>query len=492
MSKSLLKGKGARDRLFSGMEKLNSLVSVSMGPYGRPSVIERAVDSKEGRLWYDPQVSRDGVTIARSIHLKDPVEEMGSALLRQAANKTVSQVGDGTTTTCLLGTVLLKLALNEKSIPFTVLRKGIAEDVDTVCRNLDLAAEPLGDRALLVATLAANGDKEIGRLVSQAVKTVGTDGSITIDNSRTAESRVESTAGLKFGSGMKVENFATDPATGVCRLANPCILMLERRVTTLPAFMKVMDTVFKSGRPLLFLCEDFEFDVLQMMVANRQALRSVAVVVPYYGDRRKAFLEDVATVVGGTALTDELGVPLDAVKLDNLGSAESVVVTKNSTTILGGKGSPEGLLSRVSALKAQRELSESDYERQQLTERIAFLSGQVAVIRVGGTTYAEQSEKKDRVEDAVGATMAAVREGVVTGAGIALADAAHGLPADSIVREACNAPYNTICGNAGHDVKVTTDILDPVAVVKASLRNAASIAIQVLSCEGTISEEVCD
>jgi chaperonin GroEL len=491
MSKLLLHGDEARKRLLSGMKKLNEVVSSTMGPYGRTCVIERAVDTKDGRIWYDPQTTKDGVTCARSIHLGDSNEEMGAALLRQAANKTVSQVGDGTTATCLLGTRILELAMASPR-SFVDLRREIACDVDTVAENLGRAAEPLGDRAVLVATLAANGSAEIGHLVAQAITAAGEDGSISIDNSRTAESRVEATAGLKFASGYKVENFVTDPATGVCTLDHPYLLMLERRVTALPPYMKLMDTVFKSGRPLLFLCEDFEFDILQIMVANRTALKSCCVVVPYYGDRRKAFLGDIAAVCGGVALTDELGIPLDKVGLEHLGSCDSAIVTRNSTTILGGKGEPVDLLKRIVSLRKAREASESDYEQGQLAERIALLAGQVAVIKVGGTTAAEQSEKKDRVEDAVGATMAAVREGVVVGAGVGLADAASSLSADSIVREACSAPYNQICLNAGHDVEVTTDILDPVAVVKASLRNAASIATLVLSCEGTVSEALKD
>jgi chaperonin GroEL len=469
------------------MTKMNDLVASSMGPYGRPTIIERAVDSKEGRIWYDPQVSRDGVTIARSIHLADPVEEMGAALIRQAANKTVSQVGDGTTTTVLLGTTILRLAMaSPKS--FLDLRREIACDVDTVISNLDKAAQPLGDRAEIVATLAANGDREIGRLVSEAVEAAGADGSISIADSRTHESRVESTAGLKFGSGFKVENFVTDPATGVCTLTQPYILLLERRVTALPAFTRLMDIVFKTGLPLLFICEDFEYDVLQLMVLNKAAIKSCAVVVPYYGDRRKAFLEDVAAVTGATALTDEKGIPLDTVELKHFGVAGSAIVTKNTTTILAGHGDPSLLLERIASLRVQREASEGEYERAQLTERIAFLSGQIAIIRVGGVTFAEQSEKKDRCEDAVGATMAAVREGVVAGAGVALSDAACALAFDSIIREACRSPYNQICANAGHDVSVNTVILDPAAVVKAALRNASSIAMQILSTEGTVHE----
>jgi chaperonin GroEL len=487
MSKFLSKGTEAREGLLAGMAKMNEIVSSTLGPYGRTVVIERAVDSKDGRIWYDPSVTKDGVTVMRNIHLADPVEEMGAALLRQASNKTVSQVGDGTTTTCLLGTVILSLAMKSPG-SFVDLRRRIACDVDTVTANLDSSAQPLGDRAEIVATLAANGDREIGRLVAEAVIAAGPDGSISIADSRTSESRVESTAGLKFGSGYKVENFVTDPATGVCTLAQPYILLLERRVTALPAFMKLMDAVFKTGLPLLFICEDFEYDVLQMMVANKAVFKSCAVVVPYYGDRRKAFLDDVAAVTGAIALTDERGIPLETVELKHLGVAESTIITKNTTTILGGHGDPKLLLERIASLRQQREDSEGEYERVQLTERIAFLSGQIAVIRVGGATFAEQSEKKDRCEDAVGATMAAVREGVVPGAGTGLSEAAFKLPVDSIIRSACQAPYDQICSNAGHSVEVTTDILDPVAVVKASLRNAASIAIQILSTEGTVHE----
>jgi chaperonin GroEL len=339
-----------------------------------------------------------------------------------------------------------------------------------------------------VALIASNGDQEVARLASEAVAAAGQDGTVSIEPSRSELSRVEATAGLRFNAGLRVENQVTDPGRGVCQLDDCLVLMAERKPYSVKAMVPLLDKVFQAGRPLLWLSgDDFDFDVLKLLIANQAAFRSACVQVPYYGDRRKAFLTDVASVVGGVALTDEQAVPWEKVEVANLGRAASVTVAKGTTTITGGGSSPARLLERASGVKAALAASENAYERQVLQERLAMLCGQVAVIRVGGRTPAEQARRKDAVEDAVGAAQAAVRGGVVKGGGLALLEASQGLP-PGIMRSACGIPRKQLCRNAGQEVEVGPDVLDPLLVVKSSLLNALSIAVVVLDTEGVVYE----
>ncbi len=522
-AKMIIYGDEARAKLKAGVDKLANAVKVTLGPRGREVLLEKK--------WGSPNVTKDGVSVAKEIELKDPYENMAAQLVKEVASKTADVAGDGTTTATILTQAIYSeglKAIASGANPVYV-KRGIDEAVKIVVEKLKEMSTPVSGRKEIeqVATISANNDPEIGKIIADAMEKVGKDGVITVEESKTAETTLEVTEGMQFDRGYLSPYFVTDPEKMEAVLENPFILIYEKKINNIKELLPVLEKVVQTNRPLLIIAEDVEGEALATLVVNniKGVLKVAAVKAPGFGERRKAMLQDIAILTGGTAITEDLGIALENVDLDMLGQADKVVVDKDNTTIVGGKGNPEDIKARIEQIKKQIETTTSDYDREKLQERLAKLSGGVAIIRVGAATEAELKEKKDRVDDAVHATKAAVEEGIVPGGGVALLRAAQALcdvKAENpdkqwgidIIKKACEVPLKQIADNAGFEgsvviekVKANDDknygfnaatgeyvnmieagIIDPTKVERTALQNAASVAGTMLTAEALVAE----
>ncbi|WP_127144803.1 chaperonin GroEL [Pelagibacterium montanilacus] len=512
----------ARDKMLRGVNILANAVKVTLGPKGRNVVIEKSFGA--------PRITKDGVTVAKEIELEDKFENMGAQMLRTVASKTNDIAGDGTTTS----TVLAQSIVNEgvKAVAAGMnpmdLKRGIDLAVTDVVQNLANRAVKISSSSEVeqVGTISANGEKEIGQMIAEAMQKVGNEGVITVEEAKTAETELDVVEGMQFDRGYLSPYFVTNTEKMVAALDDPLILLHEKKLSNLQALLPVLESVVQSNRPLLIIAEDVEGEALATLVVNRLrgGLKVAAVKAPGFGDRRKAMLEDIAILTGGQVISEDLGIKLENVTLDMLGTAKRVEITKENTTIVDGAGSKEDIEGRVNQIKAQIEETSSDYDREKLQERLAKLAGGVAVIKVGGSTEVEVKERKDRVDDALNATRAAVEEGIVAGGGVALLRASveikvTGANADqnagiNIVRRALQEPVRQIANNAGAEGSIVVGkildssdaafgydaqtgeygdmikmgIIDPVKVVRAAIQDAASVAGLLVTTEAMIAE----
>ncbi len=521
MAKKIVFGDEARHAVLAGVEKLADAVQATLGPKGRNVLIEKKFGS--------PLSTKDGVTVAKEIELEDPQENVGAQLVKEVASKTSDVAGDGTTTATVLARAIYKegiKAIVAGANPMD-LKRGIDKAVDAVVKGLtDMAIEVRGSEDIAkVGTISANNDEEIGKKIAEAMEKVGRDGVITVEEGKGLETTVEVVEGMQFDRGFLSPYFVTDAEKMEVVFENPYILIHEKKISNMKDLLPVLEQVVKTGKPLLIIAEDIEGEALATLVVNklRGVLNVAAVKAPGFGDRRKAMLEDIAILTGGQAITEDLGVKLENVTLDMLGTAKKVVIDKENTTIVEGGGSSDAIMARVKQIKAQIEQTTSDYDREKLQERLAKLVGGVAVIKVGAATETEMKEKKARVEDAMHATKAAVEEGIVPGGGVALLrqitridelniDGDQKLGAD-IVKKALSAPLRAIAENAGQEGSLVVKevlkgegsfgynaakdvyedlmeagVIDPVKVTKNALINAASVAGVMLTTQCVITE----
>ncbi|EJL58486.1 chaperonin GroL [Rhizobium sp. CF122] len=514
----------AREKMLAGVDILANAVKVTLGPKGRNVVIDKPYGA--------PRITKDGVTVAKEVELEDKFENMGAQMVREVASKTSDIAGDGTTTATILAQAIVKegaKAVASGMNPMD-LKRGIDKAVEAVVEELRKNARKVtrNDEIAQVGTISANGDAEIGRFLAEAMAKVGNEGVITVEEAKTAVTELEVVEGMQFDRGYLSPYFVTNPEKMRVELEEPYLLIHEKKLSNLQALLPVLEAVVQSGKPLLIIAEDVEGEALATLVVNklRGGLKVAAVKAPGFGDRRKAMLEDIAILTGGTAVSEDLGIKLENVTLNMLGGAKKVVVEKENTTIVDGAGSKTEIQGRVAQIRAQIEETTSDYDREKLQERLAKLAGGVAVIRVGGSTEVEVKERKDRVDDAMHATRAAVEEGVLPGGGVALlravkaldsvqtenADQRHGI---DIVRRAIEAPVRQIAENAGAEgsiivgkLREKTDfgygwnaqtnefgdlydqgVIDPVKVVRTALQDAASIAGLLITTEAMVAEK---
>ncbi|HMJ84573.1 MAG TPA: chaperonin GroEL [Vicinamibacterales bacterium] len=520
MAKQITYGEQSRQAILRGVNQLADAVKVTLGPRGRNVIIDRKFGS--------PTITKDGVTVAKEIDLKDPVENMGAQMVREVASKTSDVAGDGTTTATVLAQAIYREGAKNVvagANPME-LRKGIERAVEVITAELKRMSKPVsGSMVAQVGTISANNDETIGTIIAGAMDKVGKDGVITVEEAKTMETTLEVVEGMQFDRGYLSPYFVTDPERMEVVLENPHILIHEKKISNLKDLLPLLEQVAKSGDPLLVVAEDLEGEALATLVVNklRGTLKVAAVKAPGFGDRRKAMLEDIATLTNGKAITDDLGLRLENLTLADLGRAKKVTIDKDNTTIIEGAGSRKAIEGRVKQLRAQIEDTTSDYDREKLQERLAKLVGGVAVIKVGAATETELKEKKARVEDAMHATKAAVEEGIVPGGGVALLRAAKALAAlkldgeqqigVQIIARAVEEPIRWIASNAGQEgavvvakVKglgpeegfnalndkyenlVTAGVIDPTKVVRTALQNAASIASLMLTTEALVSQ----
>lgn len=512
----------ARDKMLRGVNILANAVKVTLGPKGRNVVIEKSFGA--------PRITKDGVSVAKEIELEDKFENLGAQLLRSVASKTNDVAGDGTTTATVLGQAIVVEGVKAVAAGFNPmdLKRGIDLAVAEVVESLKASAKKItsSSEVAQVGTISANGEKEIGDMIAEAMQKVGNEGVITVEEAKTAETELDVVEGMQFDRGYLSPYFVTNAEKMTAVLEDPVILLHEKKLSNLQAILPILESVVQSQRPLLIIAEDIEGEALATLVVNRLrgGLKVAAVKAPGFGDRRKAMLEDIAILTGGQVISEELGIKLENVTIDMLGTAKRVEITKENTTIVDGAGTAEDIQGRVGQIKAQIEETTSDYDREKLQERLAKLAGGVAVIRVGGSTEVEVKERKDRVDDALNATRAAVEEGIVPGGGVALLRASaaikvKGINADqdagiAIVRRALQEPVRTISNNAGAEGSVVvgkilenssptfgynaaTDeygdlvalgVIDPVKVVRHALQDAASVASLLITTEATIVE----
>ncbi len=512
----------ARSRMSKGVDVLADAVTVTLGPKGRNVLIEKS--------WGAPTVTKDGVTVAKEVQLEDKFENMGAQMVKEVASKTSDNAGDGTTT----ATVLARAIFNEGSKlvaaghdPMT-LKRGMDKAVDKVVEELRSLSKATKGRAEIaqVGTVSSNGDATIGDIIAEAMDKVGKEGVITVEEAKSLETSLDVVEGMQFDRGYLSPYFVTDPDRMETVLEDPYILIHEKKISAMKDLLPVLEQIAKSGKPFLLLAEDVEGEALATLVVNkiRGTLAGAAVKAPGFGDRRKAMLEDIATLTGGRMVAEELGIKLESVGLQDLGRCKRVVIDKDNTTIIDGAGKKGEIEGRVSQIRNQIEETTSDYDREKLQERLAKLVGGVAVIRVGAATEVEMKEKKARVEDAMHATRAAVEEGIVAGGGVALVRAAamlEGMRASAddkiginIIRRAIQEPVRRIAENAGHEGSVVLDkvqngkgafgfnarseeygdmikmgIIDPTKVVRTALQNANSVAGLLLSTEAAVTEK---
>jgi len=514
----------ARDRMLRGVDILADAVKVTLGPKGRNVVIDKAFGA--------PRVTKDGVSVAKEIELEDKFENMGAQMLREVASRTSDVAGDGTTTATVLAQAIVRegvKAIASGMNPMD-LKRGIDLAVETIVAQLKTHARKISNNEEIaqVGTISANGDKEIGNYLAKAMERVGNEGVITVEEAKTAEIELEIVEGMQFDRGYLSPYFITDQEKMRVEFEDPYILIHEKKLSNLQAMIPILESVIQASHPLLIIAEDVEGEALATLVVNklRGGLKIAAVKAPGFGDRRKAILEDIAILTGGTVISEDLGIKLENVTLDTLGRAKRVMVEKENTTIVDGAGTKADIGGRVSQIKAQIEETTSDYDREKLQERLAKLAGGVAVIRVGGSTEVEVKEKKDRVDDALHATRAAVEEGILPGGGVALLRVAHaldGLKAGNddqrvgveIVRRAVEMPVRQIAENAGAEGSVIVGklrersdfahgwnaqtgeygdlfrmgVIDPAKVVRAALQDAASIAGLLVTTEAMVAEK---
>jgi chaperonin GroEL len=514
----------ARDRMLKGVDILADAVKVTLGPKGRNVVIEKSFGS--------PRITKDGVTVAKEVELSDKFENMGAQMVREVASKTNDSAGDGTTTATVLAQAIVREGAKAVAAGMNPmdLKRGIDLAVDTVVADLKKNARKItsNDEIAQVGTVSANGETAIGQMIAEAMKKVGNDGVITVEEAKTGETELDAVEGMQFDRGYLSPYFVTNPEKMRVELEEPYILLHEKKLSNLQAMLPVLEAIVQTSRPLLIVAEDVEGEALATLVVNklRGGLKLAAVKAPGFGDRRKAMLEDIATLTGGNVISEGLGIKLENVTLEMLGTAKKVTIEKENTTIVDGAGSKTDIDARISQIKQQIEETTSDYDREKLQERLAKLAGGVAVIRVGGATEVEVKEKKDRVDDAMHATRAAVEEGVLPGGGVALLRATQSLkdlkPENDdqktgieIVRRAIQAPARQIATNAGSDGSIVvgkvleakdyahgwnaqTDeygdlykwgVIDPAKVVRTALQDAASVAGLLITTEAMIAEK---
>lgn len=514
----------ARERILKGVDILADAVKITLGPKGRNVVIDKSFGA--------PRITKDGVSVAKEIELKDKFENMGAQMLREVASKANDKAGDGTTTATVLAQAIVREGM--KSVAAGInpmdLKRGIDIAVTKVVENLKSRSTPVAGSSEIaqVGIISANGDVEVGEKIAEAMEKVGKEGVITVEEAKGLEFELDVVEGMQFDRGYLSPYFITNPEKMVVELENPYILIHEKKLSSLQSLLPILEAVVQSGRPLLIIAEDIEGEALATLVVNklRGGLKIAAVKAPGFGDRRKAMLGDIATLTAGEMISEDLGIKLETVTLGMLGQAKKVTIDKDNTTIVDGAGAAEDIKGRVEQIRAQIEVTTSDYDREKLQERLAKLAGGVAVIKVGGATEVEVKERKDRVDDALHATRAAVEEGIVTGGGTALLYATRALEGLTganedqtrgidIVRKAITAPVKQIAENAGSDGAVVagklldqadegigfnaaTDVyenlkaagvIDPTKVVRTALQDAASVAGLLITTEAAISEK---
>ncbi len=523
MAKELFFDSEAREKMKRGVDTLANAVKVTLGPKGRNVIIDKKFGS--------PTITKDGVSVAKEIELEDAVENMGAQLVKEVASKTADQAGDGTTTATVLAQAIYTIGSKNVAAGANPmdLKRGIEKAVVKVVENLRQQAKPIetSHEIAQVATVSANNDSEIGQMIANAMEKVGREGVITVEEARGTETEVKTVEGMQFDRGYLSPYFVTNPEKMEVELDRPFILISEKKVSSMKELLPVLEGVAQTGRPLLIISEDVDGEALATLVVNkiRGALKVAAVKAPGFGDRRKAMLEDIAILTGGTVIAEERGFKLENATIEYLGQAEKIVIDKDNTTIVNGVGSSEDILARVNQIKSQMEVTTSDYDREKLQERLAKLSGGVAILYIGAATEIEMKEKKDRVDDALHATRAAVEEGVVAGGGVAFIraiKALDGLKGENedqttginIIRQAIEAPLRTIVSNAGGESSVVVNavkagegdfgynaredkyenmlaagIIDPTKVTRLALENAASIAGLLLTTECVIADK---
>src|SRR5450432_3566869 len=531
MAKQIVYGEHSRHAILRGVNQLADAVKVTLGPKGRNVVIDKKFGS--------PTITKDGVTVAKEIDLRDPLENMGAQMVREVASKTSDVAGDGTTTATFLAQVIYREGVKTVAAGANpmALKRGIEKAVTIICGKIDkegnrvngeidkLSKPVSGDMIAQVGTISANNDETIGKIIAEAMKKVGKDGVITVEESKTLETQLEVVEGMQFDRGYLSPYFVTDPERMEVAIENAYILINEKKISSMKDLLPLLEQIAKSGKPLLIIAEDVEGEALATLVVNklRGTLQVAAVKAPGFGDRRKAMLEDLAVLTGGQCITEDLGIKLENVKLEELGRAKRVTVDKENTTVVEGSGKQSDIQGRVGQIRRQIEETTSDYDREKLQERLAKLAGGVAVINVGAATETEMKEKKARVEDALHATRAAVEEGIVPGGGVALIRAQKALDALTlegdekigmlIVRRAIEEPLRQLADNAGQEgalivqeVKkrkgaegynvatgeyedlVKAGVVDPTKVTRSALQNAASISGLLLTTECVVTE----
>jgi chaperonin GroEL len=520
MAKQIIYGEQSRQAILRGVNQLADAVKVTLGPKGRNVVLDKKFGS--------PTITKDGVTVAKEIDLKDPLENMGAQMVREVASKTSDTAGDGTTTATVLAQAIYREGARNVvagANPME-LKRGIEKAVEAMTAEIKKMAKPVkGNMIAQVGTISANSDATIGTIIAEAMEKVGKDGVITVEEARTLETTLDVVEGMQFDRGYLSPYFVTDPERMEVVLENPVILIHEKKISSMKDLLPVLEQVARLGRPLLIIAEDIEGEALATLVVNklRGTLQVAAVKAPGFGDRRKAMLEDIAILTGGNAITEDLGVKLENIKLEDLGKAKKITIDKDNTTIVEGAGEAGKIQGRVKQIRVQVDETTSDYDREKLQERLAKLVGGVAVIKVGAATETEMKEKKARVEDAMHATKAAVEEGIVPGGGVALIRASKALDTlklegdqkigVQIIRRAIEEPARWIATNAGLEGSIivaqikdgkgdegfnaATDVfedlvkagvIDPAKVVRNALQNAASISSLLLTTEALISE----
>jgi chaperonin GroEL len=521
MAKQIVTGEASRQAILRGVNALADAVKITLGPKGRNAVIEKKFGA--------PIITKDGVTVAKEIELRDPLENMGAQMVREVASKTSDVAGDGTTTATVLAQAIFREGVKTVAAGAspTALKRGIDKAVEVAIEEIKkLHKDVKGDMIAQVGTISANNDKQIGGIIAEAMKKVGKDGVITVEESRTMDTTLEVVEGMQFDRGYLSPYFITDPERMECILENALILIHEKKISSMKDLLPLLEQIAKLSKPLLIIAEDIEGEALATLVVNklRGTLQCAAVKAPGFGDRRKAMLEDIATLTGGKAITEDLGIKIENVKIEDLGKAKKVTIDKDNTTIVEGAGKAGDIEGRVKQIRQQVEMTTSDYDREKLQERLAKLVGGVAVIKVGAATETELKEKKARVEDAMHATRAAVEEGIVPGGGAALLrclpaieklklhdDEAVGV---GIVKRALEEPCRQIALNAGFEGAVVigkireskddnfgfnadtgeyvdlvkAGVIDPAKVTRLALQNAASIAGLMLTTEALVAE----
>jgi chaperonin GroEL len=520
MAKHIVYGDASRQGILRGVNSLANAVKVTLGPKGRNVILDKKFGS--------PTITKDGVTVAKEIELKDPLENMGAQMVKEVASKTSDVAGDGTTTATVLAQAIYREGAKNVTAganPMAI-KRGIDKAVEAVVTSLKAQSKPVsGGMIAQVGTISANHDETIGRIIAEAMDKVGKDGVITVEEAKTLETSLDVVEGMQFDRGYLSAYFVTDPERMEVVLENPVILIHEKKISSMKDLLPVLELVARASRPLLIIAEDIEGEALATIVVNklRGTLQVAAVKAPGYGDRRKAMLEDVAILTNGRAVTEDLGIKLESIKMEDLGQAKKITIDKDNTTIIEGAGSSTAIEGRVKQLRAQVEDTSSDYDREKLQERLAKLVGGVAIIKVGAATETELKEKKARVEDAMHATKAAVEEGIVPGGGVALLRAAKVLEkltlegdeqiGVKIIIRAIEEPMRWIATNAGHEGSIVVQrvkemkgeegfnaqteqyenlvkagVIDPTKVVRSALQNAASIASLLLTTEAVISQ----
>ncbi|TLP40998.1 chaperonin GroEL [Arcobacter arenosus] len=521
MAKEIKFSDNARNKLYAGVEKLADAVKVTMGPRGRNVLLQKSFGA--------PSITKDGVSVAREIELADTLENMGAQLVKEVASKTADEAGDGTTTATVLAHSIYKEGLRNVTAGANpiILKRGMDKACEAILSNLKASSKVVANKTEIeqVATISANSDHAIGSMIAEAMDKVGKDGVITVEEAKGISDELEVVEGMQFDRGYLSPYFVTNSEKMIAELENPYVLLYDKKISNLKEMLPILEAVNQSHRPLLIVAEDVDGEALATLVVNRLrgSLNIAAVKAPGFGDRRKAMLQDIAVLTGGTVVSEEMGMKLETCGIDVLGTASKIVIDKDNTTIVDGSGSNEQVTARVNQIRAEIENTTSDYDREKLQERLAKLSGGVAVIKVGAATETEMKEKKDRVDDALSATRAAVEEGIVIGGGAALIRAAAKVSLElegdeqigaDIVLRAIKAPMKQIAINAGFDAGVVVNeveksendnfgfnaatgeyvdmfeagIVDPAKVERVAMQNAVSVASLLLTTEATVTD----